>query len=159
APPYDVIAPPARAALAGQSPHNIVHVILPEGNGDRYRNAAGRLADWRRQGVLVRDTEPALYVVQQSFETSSSQRHVRTGVIGALSVEPYSAGRVKPHERTHAGPKADRLELLRATKAMFEALFLLARDRGQGLRHRLQGITQTPPTSRAVLDGVTISMW
>src|SRR5262245_40723594 len=102
APPYDVIAPPVRAALAGRSPHNIVHVILPEGNGDRYRNAANHLADWRRQGVLVRDSEPALYVVQQQFETSGNQRHVRTGVIGALSVEPYSAGRIKPHERTHA---------------------------------------------------------
>jgi uncharacterized protein (DUF1015 family) len=127
APPYDVIAEPERATLAARHEHNIVHLILPRGDGDRYQEAARLLEHWRRAGVVRCDASPAVYVVQQEFSVDGRAK-VRTGLIGAVAVEPFDAGRIKPHERTHAGPKQDRLSLMRSTRTMFEALLMMSRD-------------------------------
>src|SRR5262245_11311400 len=80
APPYDVISAAKRAQLASRSPHNIVHLILPESNGDRYSAAAAVQADWRSKGVLVSDSEPAAYVLAQRFTTPDGRTHTRTGL-------------------------------------------------------------------------------
>src|SRR5215472_7162209 len=67
-PPYDVISPEEREALAARDPHNVVRLILPEGDGDaKYANAAALLTEWREQGVLVRDPEPGFYRYDQTF--------------------------------------------------------------------------------------------
>src|SRR5438270_267233 len=69
APPYDVIGKEERAALAGKDAHNVVRLILPEGEGDaKYANAATLLEAWRREGALVRDEQPAFYRYDQTFE-------------------------------------------------------------------------------------------
>lgn len=158
APPYDVIADAERARLA-RNPHNIVHLILPDGNGDRYAAAARTLGGWRADGTLVRDDEPAAYVLAQEFTTPDKRTHVRTGLLAGVSVEPYSAGRVRPHEKTHAGPKVDRLALMTATRTMFESLFFLAPDKGGALSRALADVTLREPRARAVLDGVQIRLW
>lgn len=159
APPYDVIGPEARAALAARDRHNIVHVSLPEGRSDRYAAAARALAQWRAEGALRRDPQPCVYVVQQEFTLPDGRTHVRTGVIGAVHVEPYEQGRVRPHEQTHRAPKEDRLALGRATGTLLEAIFLLARDERGHLRRRLEGVTKHEPTTVAELDGVGIGLW
>jgi uncharacterized protein (DUF1015 family) len=159
APPYDVIAGATREELVARDPYNIVQLILPVGNTDRYAKAAKTLATWRSKEILVRDPEPAVYVVQQEFPLPDETLRVRTGVIGALLAEPYACGRVKPHEHTHAEPKADRLALARALHATFEAIFLLARDGHGHLRRRLDGVTRHKPHAVADLDGVTVGLW
>ncbi len=162
APPYDVIGQDDRAQLAARDPHNIVRLILPEAgsdDGDRYATAAALLDEWRRQGVLARDAEPAVYVVAQSFTLPSGERRERIGMFAALAAEPYDAGRVKPHEKTHAGPKADRLALLRATRTSLESIFVLAPDRDGRLAAGLTAVTKAPPTARADLDGVKLRLW
>jgi len=152
APPYDVIDPAARARFAALDEHNIVHLMLPEAPSaaDRYAWAGEALAAWRRSGVLVRDTEPAVYVMAQG---------ARLGVFVALAAEGYEARRVRPHEKTHAGPKADRLALLRATRTNLESIFLLAPDPDRTLEHALAEVAQRPPEATAELDGVGIRMW
>src|ERR1700745_436593 len=125
APPYDVIDPPERARLAALDPDNIVHVMLPEAppgapEAQRYRAAAERLASWRRTGVLRRDPRPALYVLAQDFTLPTGERRTRRGVFAAVAAEGYEPRRIRPHEHTHAGPKADRLALLRATATNVE---------------------------------------
>src|SRR5438128_2267606 len=87
APPYDVIAPAERSTLAARHPNNIVHVMLPEANGDRYAAAAKLLDQWRTEGVLQRDTEPAVYVLRQEFATPDGVRYARTGVFVAVAAE------------------------------------------------------------------------
>ena len=159
APPYDVISEGSRRVLGRRSAHNIVHLILPEGNEDRYDNAARLLAKWRDQKVLQRDGSEGLYVVQQETRSASGQTHKRTGVIGAVAVEPFSRGRVKPHEKTHAEPKADRLALLRATNAMFESLLMMSRDENDRLRHHLVDVVSHDRTVSAELDDIGIAMW
>ncbi|MDH3495681.1 MAG: DUF1015 domain-containing protein [Gemmatimonadota bacterium] len=159
APPYDVISMTFRDTLAARHPHNIVRLILPSGPGNRYDAAAKLLAQWRAEGVLERDPAPGVYVVQQEFLTPDGRTHLRTGVIAGLHVEPYDAGRVRPHEHTHRGPKEDRLALARATGAMLETIFVLARDERGHLQRRLDGVTHHEPLAVAELDGVAIGLW
>jgi len=152
APPYDVIDAAARARLAALDEHNIVHLMLPEAPaaGDRYSWAGAQLASWRRRGVLARDTDPAAYVMAQGD---------RLGVFIALTAEGYESKRVRPHEKTHAGPKADRLALLRATRTNLESIFLLAPDPDRALEQALAEVAQRSPNATAELDGVGIRFW
>src|SRR2546423_3634889 len=120
APPYDVIDQAERARYAALDAENIVHVMLPEAppgapEDARYRVAAESLAMWRRKGVLRRDPEPVLYVVAQDFTLPTGERLTRRGVVAAVAAEGYEPRRIRPHQTTDAGPKADRLALMRAT--------------------------------------------
>jgi len=161
APPYDVIASAERAQLAALDEHNIVHVMLPEApaGGDRYRHAAALLDAWRRAHVLARDAEPAVYVMAQDFPLPSGERRTRIGMFGAVSAEPYATRRVRPHEKTHAGPKADRLALLEATRTNVESIFLLAPDPDRALAVALSEVATRPPVARAQLGDVRIKLW
>jgi uncharacterized protein (DUF1015 family) len=159
APPYDVIGPAEWKALAARDPHNIVRLILPEDGEDRYRHAADTLAAWRAEGVVVTEDRPAVWVLRQAFVTADGVRRERTGVIGAISVEPFSEGRIKPHERTHAGPKEDRMALLQATETMFEALLMLSRDEDGTLQLRLAEATDKRPCAIGTLEGVELTLW
>ncbi len=159
APPYDVISPEQRAVLAERDAHNIVRLILPDDNGDRYEHAATLLRDWRASGILTRDPAESIYVVRQKFNTPDRREHFQTGALGALAVEPFTTGRVKPHEETHDGPKADRLSLLRTTREMFETLLFVTRDDDHALVDLLTRVTQQPPEATATLDDVEIAIW
>jgi len=164
APPYDVIDADERARYAALDEHNIVHVMLPEAPlaappDDRYRIAAGLLASWRARGVLTRDPEPALYVLAQDFTLPTGERCTRRGVFAAVKAEGYEPRRIRPHERTHAGPKADRLALLRATATNIESIFLLAPDRDRSLANVVAETTQAKPDATAELNGVGIRFW
>ena len=163
APPYDVISPEERRRYAALNPHNIVHLILPEaaGNVSRYQAAAERLDAWRASGVFATDPDPSVYVVAQSFATPTGDRHTRVGVFVALAAEPYETRRVLPHEKTHRGPKLDRLELLRATRTNLESIFLLAPDAEGAIAAQLKDVSANgrAPDATAELDGVQIRLW
>lgn len=127
APPYDVIDDPRREALAASSEHNCVRVILPEGEGDaRYEVAAAELARIRSEAMTV-DDSPGYYVYHQQFQVAG-RTHVRKGFIALVELTAFGDGPVKPHERTLAGPKEDRLKLMRACEAHLELVFALFSD-------------------------------
>jgi uncharacterized protein (DUF1015 family) len=128
APPYDVIDPEQRAQLAGRSPYNVVRVDLPEGEPDAYAEAAKTFARWQEEGAVVRDDEPALWTLTQDYTGPDGRRLTRRGVFARVRVEDYGPGRIRPHERTHPGPKEDRLRLTRATKANLSPIFSLYDD-------------------------------
>jgi uncharacterized protein (DUF1015 family) len=154
APPYDVIAPPERARLAALDEHNIVHVMLPEApqgwSGDHYTWAAAQLAAWRRDRVVATDPEPAVYVMAQGR---------RLGVFVALAAEGYEPRRIRPHEQTHAGPKADRLALLRTTRTNIESIFVIAPDADGKLAGALNAVARRRPLARTKFAGVAIRLW
>jgi uncharacterized protein (DUF1015 family) len=133
APPYDVISPAEQAALYARSPYNAVRLILPR-EGDRAAAAARTLREWIEARVLVTDAEPALYLYSQRFTVPDGRALVRDGVICRLRLEEFSSGVVRPHERTFAGPKADRLALMRATGAYLSPIFGLYARPGERLR-------------------------
>jgi uncharacterized protein (DUF1015 family) len=161
APPYDVISPEDRGRYAARDLHNIVRLILPEAppGGDRYARAAELLAAWRREGVLRADPEEAVYVVAQDYALPSGERRTRTGMFAAVCAEPFGSRRVRPHERTHSAPKADRLALLRAARTSLESIFVLAPDPDHALAGALARATKGAPAARAELDGVGIRLW
>jgi uncharacterized protein (DUF1015 family) len=130
APPYDVIDAALRARLGARDPHNVVHIDLPEGEGDaRYTRARDLFQSWQRDRVLVRDETPAYYRYSQNFEPpGGGARVTRTGFFALVRAAPYAARQVLPHERTLTGPKLDRIALSRATRAMLSPQFMLYSD-------------------------------
>lgn len=135
--PYDKITPEMREAYYAASPHNLVRIILGKQQANDhsadnpYSRAAGFFHEWRRQGIFLQDDEPSIYVYHQRFTPpGGSQEMERRGFIALGQLEDYSAEVVFRHEQTLAKPKADRLELLRATRAHFGQLFMLYSDPG-----------------------------
>src|ERR1044071_6175896 len=109
APPYDVIDDAQRDELLARSPHNVVEIDLPQADGDPYAHAATVFSAWRRDGVLVRDDEPALWALEQEYTGPDGKRRTRHGFFARVKVEDYGPGRIRPHERTHPGPKEDQI--------------------------------------------------
>jgi uncharacterized protein (DUF1015 family) len=141
--PYDKITPQMQARYLSLSPYNIVRVILgPRLAGDSaddnvYTRAARYLEQWIRCGILVQEPEPSLFAYFQEFtHPETGERLTRKGFIGLGAVEDYAAGVVYRHEHTLSGPKQDRLELLRRTRAHFGHIFMLYPD-PQGVVDRL----------------------
>jgi uncharacterized protein (DUF1015 family) len=128
APPYDVIDDAQRAALKARSPYNVVRIDLPQGGQDRYDRAAALLQDWRTDGAVVLDDTPALWTLSQDYVGPDGRQRTRSGVFARVRVEEYGPGRIRPHERTHPGPRQDRLRLTRATKANLSPIFSLFSD-------------------------------
>jgi len=154
APPYDVISPAERSALAAKSPHNFVRLILPEGEGDeKYSRAANLLADWQRQGVLRRDDKPALYRYHQTF-SALGREFTRKGFIGRIRLRRYDERVVLPHERTLSGPKIDRLKLKRATRTHLSQVLAVYADRTGAVEAAFAGTDAAQPALEARMDGV-----
>jgi uncharacterized protein (DUF1015 family) len=128
APPYDVIDDEQRAELTLRSPYNVVQIDLPKSSNDPYAEAAALLQRWRADGAVVQDDRPALWALEQQYTGPDGQPRTRRGFLARVRVEEYGAGRIRPHERTHPGPKEDRLKLTRATKANLSPIFSLFSD-------------------------------
>ncbi len=127
APPYDVVDEAGRARIAARSPHNCIHVILPQGEGDaKYPEGARQFARLQAE-ALVHDREPGFYVYHQTF-TSEGRQYTRKGFIGLVELTRFGEGPVLAHERTLSGPKADRLKLMRACDAHLELVFGMFAD-------------------------------
>jgi len=128
APPYDVIDEEERTGLAARSKYNVVRIDLPEGNGDRYEQAAELLRDWTSEGAVVHDEQPAIWALEQGYTGPDGRARTRQGFLARVRVEAYGPGRIRPHERTHPGPKEDRLKLTRATGTNLSPIFSLYSD-------------------------------
>ena len=130
APPYDVIDAPQRAELLERSPYNVVAIDLPEDpdGGDDYDHAAKLLQAWRADGAVVLDDEPAIWTLVQDYTAPDGRRLTRNGFFARVRIEEYGPGAIRPHERTHPGPKADRLSLTQATRANLSPIFSLYSD-------------------------------
>jgi uncharacterized protein (DUF1015 family) len=156
APPYDVIDDEQREQLAARSPYNVVGIDLPRADGDPYVAAAERLDAWRRDGIVVRDESPALWAMTQDYRTPDGRGATRRGFLARVRIEPYGAGRVRPHERTHPGPKADRLALTRATHANLSPIFALYSDPASAVWSELEPRLGEAPWGEARDDEGTV---
>ena len=148
--PYDKITPAMQDRYYGADPHNLVRIILgkpqPSDHLEEnvYTRAAASFRDWRRQGIFLQDPEQSLYQYIQRFQPPGGGAELeRRGFIGLGRIEDYSAGMVHRHEQTLAKPKADRLELLRATRAHFGQLFMLYTDPAAEIDEALSGSSIT----------------
>ncbi len=158
APPYDVIDEGGRRALMQRSPHNIVAIDLPEGGDDRYDRAAELLRAWREEGVIVQDEQPALWTLAQDYTGPDGRLRTRQGCFARVRVEEYGAGRIRPHERTHPGPREDRLRLTRATRANLSPIFSLYSDPA-GLARDALATADEPRAVTTDDDGTVNRLW
>jgi uncharacterized protein (DUF1015 family) len=158
-PPYDVIDAQQRGELEDRSPYNVVGIDLPTGQ-DPYAEAARLFEQWREEGVLVQDREPAVWPLAQDYTGPDGQRRTRTGFLARVRVEDYGPGRIRPHERTHPGPKEDRLKLTRATKANLSPIFSLYDDSDHAATEVLAEATSGEPWATTTDDDGTVNrLW
>lgn len=159
-PPYDVISPRDQERLYAKHPHNAVRLELARGGPDYYADAAATFRRWRSEGILVDDPTPSLYVYRQDFETPQGRRAAVAGVIGALELEEFGdTSGVLPHERTMAGPKADRLALMRALPANVSPIYAIYRG-GGAIAPFLGSLENRPPQARLVdEEGILHRLW
>jgi uncharacterized protein (DUF1015 family) len=160
APPYDVIDAAERAALLARSPLNVVAIDMPEGEPDRYAAAGRTFASWQQTGALVRDREPAIWAHTQDYRGPDGRTLTRRGFFCRVRLEDYGSGRVRPHERTHPGPKEDRLRLTRATQANISPIFSLYSDPSHAAWDALSSSAEGPPWGEVSDgDGTVHRLW
>jgi len=163
APPYDVIGEAERAELEARHPQNVVRIELPRGEGDgRYAEAARLLGAWKAEGILRADARPAFYVYEQQFTLPQAPGRIytRRGFFAAVRLEPFERRVVLPHEKTLAGPKEDRLKLMRATRTQISPIFGLYRDADGGAREIIDAAAALVPALDATTsDRVRHRLW
>ncbi|HFC97016.1 MAG TPA: DUF1015 domain-containing protein [Thermosulfurimonas dismutans] len=126
APPYDVVTPEEAQEYLRRDPYNIFHLELG-GGPERYRQAARSLQQWIKEGILIREDSPSIYLYRLHFSVAGKE-YTRTGFIALVRLSPFTQGKILPHEKTFPRVTEDRLELLRATSAQFSQIFVLYRD-------------------------------
>ncbi|HEX4999928.1 MAG TPA: DUF1015 domain-containing protein, partial [Terriglobia bacterium] len=165
--PYDKISPEMRERYYARDPHNIVRIILGKPNPDDtparnvYTRATAYLQDWKKSGVLQPSAAPAFWVYRQRYTVpGAAGARERMGFVGLGRIEDYASRVVFPHERTLAGPKADRLELLRNTRAHFEQIFMLYEDPDRTIDRILEGVAAGPADIQLTDErGVEHALW
>ncbi len=155
APPYDVISESERQGYFAANPYNTIRLELPE---LPYDEVAGLIATWVKAGALRQPDEPVLIGWTQTFTLPDGTHHERKTILGVVGVEPYSARVVRPHERTHAGPKEDRLRLIRATQVNISPVYGLYPD-PEGAVWAAAGVTGEPQSLVVDPDGTEHRIW
>jgi uncharacterized protein (DUF1015 family) len=185
APPYDVISPEQRAALLQSSPYNVVAIDLPQMNAegrlegehagealdaagdigtnaptDPYVHAGELFAQWQADRILTRDPQPALWAHAQEYTGPDGIARTRRGFFCRVRIEGYGPGKVRPHERTHPGPKEDRLRLMRATKANLSPIFSLYSDPSHAAWDAVAPAAQQAPDGEVIdSEGTVHRIW
>jgi uncharacterized protein (DUF1015 family) len=161
APPYDVISPAELDRLEAASPYNIVRLILgrdlagDDAANSKYTRARDLLVAWLREGVLVRDETPSLYVYEEGFSIDGKRRRQ----IGALAAVTLS-DEILPHEHTMAPIVSDRLAVIRATRANLSPVFCLYWNAGEAAASAIEeGAKGKPYADFGVGDGTTHRAW
>lgn len=146
--PYDRIHEPEQAAYYAQSPYNYVRIIQglrepEEAGNDVYTRARCYMQTWLTEGVMLREAQPVLYVLEQTFATPDGVEYTRRSFAAALELTGFDEGVILPHERTLSGPKADRLNLTRVTQAAWGHIFILYPDAENRVNEILQPFLDT----------------
>lgn len=164
-PPYDIISPTERQVLLDQDPHNAVRIELPgevgKGGPEAYRQAARTVAEWRSDGVLMKDREPTITMHRMTWGDAEGTRQTCSGVFARLRLEPFGRGSgILPHERTMSGPKDDRYQLLRATGINTSPVVFLAGTRDATATAAMAELTARLPDATATTgDRVGHEVW
>ncbi len=156
APPYDVISKKEQETLYRKSPYNVVRLILgreePQDSpaSNRYTRARAFLNEWKRTGVLTRDSLESIYVYAQDYREEGRTRR-RIGLIAAMKLDE---GPVLRHENTLTAPKKDRMALLKEVRTNLSPIFGLVEDKKGGLQRLLKGMMESAPCVNVTLHAV-----
>ena len=167
-PPYDVIEKPLQEELYQRSPHNMVRLdlgkILPGDRDDganRYSRASALFGQWLREGALRGDAAPALYWLEEDYLLEDGSPCTRKGFVASVRIEDAESGIYRPHEKTHAKPKEDRIRLTRACRANLSPIFSLYDDPDLEVSPGLEMAAKAGEPAARVTDdgGVETRMW
>jgi uncharacterized protein (DUF1015 family) len=163
-PPYDTIGPGDLRRFLAADPHNVIRIDLGEdsatddGPAEKYRRAGSLLRSWRTEGVLVQTPEPAYFPYEMRFAYRGAERTIR-GLVCAVELEDWG-GSILPHERTMPGPVADRLRLLRETRANLSAIEAVFAGPADPLSDVLDAATARRPVAELTdEEGVDHRLW
>ena len=157
APPYDVISPEYKDVLYDKSPHNIVRIDFgKEMPGDtessnKYTRSGAMLEEWTREGILVRDEEPAFYACEMDY-ADMGQKKMLKGIFGLVKIVELGNG-VYPHEMTRSKPKADRLDLMRHCMANVSPIYSIYNSPERVTSKILDSICDEPYLTAEDSDG------
>jgi len=159
--PYDKITPAMQDAYYAASPHNLIRVILgkhllndTEAGPNVYTRAAATLNEFRNEGILKEETEPALYIYSQTYTVpGTTEVRERRGFIALGQLHDYADKVVYRHEQTFPKHKSDRLALFKATRAYCEQIYMLYSDPESKVDHLLFDTAgQQPPAAMRAPD-------
>jgi uncharacterized protein (DUF1015 family) len=151
--PYDKIDLQMQKEYYAKSPYNYCRLILPL-EENKYQVANERIMQWLKEGIIAKETQPAILVSRQEF-TLEGKKYVRTGIIAALKLYNYSENMVFPHEGTYKAPKADRLNMLRTVQKDLEPVFLIYQDQEGKTIAFLEETAKTEPVTK-VTDSLQV---
>ena len=165
-PPYDIIDESAQARYYAENPANVIRLelglIFPQdsSSNNRYTRATQYLEKWQEDQTLLAEEKAALYLYQQEFNFRG-EKVVRTGFVCGLKLEPYEKGNILPHEETLSKPKADRLQLMRATNSNFSSIFGLYSDEQKEAEQLLLAEVKEQAPDINIIDeaGETHKIW
>jgi uncharacterized protein (DUF1015 family) len=165
-PPYDIIDESAQARYYAENPANVIRLelglIFPQdsSSNNRYTRAAQYLEKWQEDQTLLAEEKAALYLYQQEFNFRG-EKVVRTGFVCGLKLEPYEKGNILPHEETLSKPKADRLQLMRATNSNFSSIFgLYSDEQKEAEKLLLEDVKEQEPDINIIDEvGETHKIW
>lgn len=156
--PYDKISAELLDEYYKRSEYTTAKLIRNKA-ADPYTDAAKNLTDWKNENILIKDEKPCIYAYHQQY-TIDGVTKVRKGFVAAVGLEEISAKVILPHERTLSKPKADRLNLLRATHTHFGQIFFLYKDHKKVVNNILAEVTTQAPDEVAVDHfGDTHTLW
>lgn len=116
-PLFDVVSQKQRDRLY-ENPINSIHLSVPVGE-DAFDQAHLRLEKWKREGVIVQDQLPGIYVYYQYFTLQGSQReYVRKGFICNIFCYDWNDpdSKLLRHENTMPYSVNDRIEIMAKTQ-------------------------------------------
>ena len=132
APPYDTVDTAEAAQLAAGNPMSFLHVNhseidLPAGTNlyadAVYAKAAENLANFKKNGWLIREDRPLMYLYAQTMGA-----HVQTGLVCCAHIDDYIQNVIKKHELTRKDKEDDRTKHTATINANIGPVFIAYRD-------------------------------
>jgi uncharacterized protein (DUF1015 family) len=161
--PYDKISAEMQKQYYAKSPYNVVRVTLNlekrQDPNTEYPDAGATYQKWIHEDILVQDPKPAIYAYYQEYEIEG-ERKLQKGFIALLDLKHASSG-IRPHEKTLAEPKMDRLRLMRRIESNAESIYMLYTDDKLVVNHLLDETASTQAPDIEVVDeyGATHRLW
>ena len=158
-PPYDVISSDEKKDLESKSKYNAVHVELPGQNNEDYLRASELFVSWIREGVIIQDEIPSIYLAKHEFSLNN-KIIFRYEIYASLELASLDSGIILPHEETRSGPKIDRLKLMEATDINFSPIMMLFRDPKKTVIQIINNIVQSPESlSAEISENEKVYLW
>ncbi len=165
--PYDVVSTSEARTLAAGNPASFLHIIRPEidlpDSTDPhapavYDAAKAAFARFQREGLLVRDDRPSIFIYRQEMDLAGKLLS-QTGIVGCCHIDDYTSGLIKRHENTRKDKEDDRTRHVLILNANAEPVFFLYKDRPE-LEGLVSADTRPAPLyDFKAPDGVRHTVW